>query len=523
MKKIICLALLLVMLFSLTSCVVSEKYDYDMTKYITIPTINGHVIDVELDYVQATIDNYLLSSAKSSATKYAVQEGETVRIILTFTQLKYIDEAQTVDQRGDVILTTDPQAILNNKDKESTKVDSESVKTDSRVITSDGKTYIEITLGGKTGTVDSDGDGVMDKVYDLNADIEKKFLKKKLGQEHNDIYTMPDAASLASLPEAFAPLKEYAGQKVYMTYQVISKPVAEGDVINAKYTGYYIDDDGNIALDDKGKEKTFDSGTSAFFIGSHLAIDDFEKGFIGANIDEEVSFYATFPDDYQSADLKGKKVMFKGTVKTIYDVPEYDLDFVKATFGDFESLEAFETSLKETYAAEKILEYLVTKSVVLDYPRAEYKIIERQLEDIEIDFATQYSMSLDTYITQNLGMADRDAYIKYSMLTEMAYYAYAQQNNLVPTEKDIATARDVLIATYKAQYLEDGGSNITEDQALAYATSFVDEGLEARDLHQEALYAMVADHIETQYVMNEKPTTYTSVTRGGSYFDDKAE
>jgi hypothetical protein len=108
------------------------------------------------------------------------------------------------------------------------------------------------------------------------------------------------------------------------------------------------------------------------------------------------------------------------------------------------------------------------------------------------------------------------------MKAEMAYYAYAQQNGLEPTNADIATARAGLIETYKEQYLQSS-SKITEAEALSLATSFVDEQLTESDIYQEAIYALVGDHLETQYVMKEIAPTYTSVTKGGSLFDPKAE
>ena len=91
-----------------------------------------------------------------------------------------------------------------------------------------------------------------------------------------------------------------------------------------------------------------------------------------------------------------------------------------------------------------------------------------------------------------------------------------------PTEADIATARAALIASYKDQYLSSS-SKITEAQALELATSFVDEQLTESDIYQEAIYTLVGDHLQTQYVMKEIPATYTSVTKGGSLFDPKAE
>ena len=108
------------------------------------------------------------------------------------------------------------------------------------------------------------------------------------------------------------------------------------------------------------------------------------------------------------------------------------------------------------------------------------------------------------------------------MKSEMAYYAYAQQQGIVPTSADIANARASLIAYYQEEYLSSS-SSITDAQALELATSFVDQQLTESDIYQEAIYALVGDHLETQFVMKEIAATYTSVTKGGSLFDAKAE
>ena len=183
------------------------------------------------------------------------------------------------------------------------------------------------------------------------------------------------------------------------------------------------------------------------------------------------------------------------------------------------SIEEFEKELIKSYASQQLLDFLVTESLVLEYPKAEYKLIKKSISDMELDFAAQYGMGFDTYLKTYLGFESRDAYIKYTMKMEMAYYAYAQKLGIAPTEADIATARAELIENYKAQYMSSS-SKLTEAEALEYATSFVDESLTESDLYQEALYKLVGDHLETQYVLKEVATTYTSVSKGGSLFDE---
>ena len=494
MKKIICLALMLIMVLSLASCVIDQKYDYDMTKYVSLPNIAGKEIEVKLDYIQSTIDSDIISSSAVTSNKYTAQSGDNVTMVITIKEMFWlgdgtIDSSKDANGNENVLFTTDNAATTD-------------------VV----ETIVIKNLGAGS----------------FHTEIENKFLKKKLGQEHTDTYKLPaDLTPLQNMltAEQYAKIAPYAGKDCYITYKFVSRPVREGDIVSVTYTGYYTDDAGNIKIGDDGKEATFSggSGTSNVYIGSRTFIEDFEKGLIGFEVGKEGQFKATFPSDYGVDDLNGKTVIFKATVKEIYTPIEYNLEYIKSTYGDqYESVEAFEAELKKVYAAQQLLSYFLENTIVLGYPKAEKRLIANQLKDMELDFATQYGIEFDTYLKTYLGFESREAYICYTMKSEMAYYAYAQQQGIVPTSADIANARASLIAYYQEEYLSSS-SSITDAQALELATSFVDQQLTESDIYQEAIYALVGDHLETQFVMKEIAATYTSVTKGGSLFDAKAE
>ncbi len=493
-KRIICLALMLVMVLSLASCVIDQKYDYDMSDYVTIPDVAGKEIEVKLDYIQSSIDSDIISASAVTSNRYTAKEGDNVKMVITIKELFWsadgkIDSSKDSSGNENVLFTTDDP-------------------TTSGVV--------------ETILIENLGSGK------FHSEIEQKFLKKKLAQEHTDTYKLPaDLSPLQNMltAEQYAKIAPYAGKDCYITYKFVSRPVREGDIVSVTYTGYHIDDAGNIKIGDDGKEVTFSggSGTSNVYIGSRTFIEDFEKGLIGFEVGKEGQFKATFPSDYTAEDLKGKTVIFKATVKEIYTPVQYNLEYVKSTYGDkYASIEEFENDLKKTYASQELLSYLLENTIVLKYPKAEKKLITNQLKEMELDFATQYGIEFDTYLKTYLGFESREAYIEYTMKAEMAYYGYAQKVGIVPTDADIANARAALIANYQQQYLSSS-STITEAQALELATSFVDEQLTESDIYQEAIYTLVGDHLETQYVMKEIPTTYTSVTKGGSLFDPKAE
>ncbi len=503
-KRIICLLLALLMVLSLSSCIIGEKYDYDMTKFIQLPTISGSEIEVKLDSIQATIDSDILDlvAGAQNPDKITAAEGDDVKMVITIKELYWVDDGN--GKKMDQSQVKDENGVV--------------IKPENVLFTTDDATTDKVV---ETLLIKDLGSG------NFHPDIEKKFLKKKLGQSSTEIFTLPsDLTPLKNLltNDQYEKISAYAGKDCYLTYKFISRPVREGDIIQVTYTGYYMDDAGNIKLDKDGKEEKFDggSGTSFVYVGAHLFIEDFEKGVCGMNIDEEGQFKATFPEDYHSEDLKGKTVIFKATVKSIFPATKYDLNFIKTNISDkYTSVEEYEKELVETAAFQQALDKLVTGCTVLDYPRSEYKLIERQLEQLEYQFAIQYQMTFDDYLKNYLGFTSRDAYIKYTMQMEMAYYAYAQANGILPTDGDIADARANLIADYKAEYMASS-SKITEAEALELATSFVDDELEDYEIYQEALYALVGDHLKTQYTIKKTPSTYTSVSKGGSLFE-KAE
>lgn len=503
-KRIICLLLGVIMLLSLTSCIVGQKYDYNMSEYIQLPPLAGSEIEVKLDEIQATIDSSILDLISGSSTpdKITAQEGDNVNMVISMKELYWIegengekiDQAEVKDAQGNVIKPTN--IFFTTDDATTDKI-------------------VESILIKELGK------------GNFHADIEKKFIKKKLGQETTEMYKLPeDLSSLQSAltAEQYAKIAPFAGKDCYITYKFVSRPVREGDIINVTYKGYYTDDAGNIKLDKDGKEEEFagGSGTSYVYVGAHLFIEDFEKGVIGFEVDKEGQFKAKFPDDYHADDLKGKTVIFKATVKSIHPAQKYDLDFVKTYVNDkYASVEEYEQELIDATAFQKALDKLISGCTVLDYPRSEYKLIERQLEQIDNQFALQYGMEFDTYIKNYLGFDSREAYIKYTMQMEMAYYAYAQANGIEPTDGDIANARAVLIADYAEQY-KSSSTTLTTEEATKLATSFVDDELEDYEIYQEALYTVVGNHLKTQYKIKKVDGTYVSVSKGGSLFE-KAE
>lgn len=98
-----------------------------------------------------------------------------------------------------------------------------------------------------------------------------------------------------------------------------NRPVQKGDVTIIDFEGYV---DGKPLENGTGKDFELE-------IGAHQFIEGFEDGLIGATIGAEKTLNLKFPDPYHAAELAGKPVDFKTTVKAIKKkvMPELNAEF----------------------------------------------------------------------------------------------------------------------------------------------------------------------------------------------------
>lgn len=110
-------------------------------------------------------------------------------------------------------------------------------------------------------------------------------------------------------------------EKVARIVTVEDRAVQEGDTAVIDFEGFT---DG-VAFDG-GKGEKF-----PLEIGSQTFIPGFEEQIVGKNIGDEFNVNVTFPEDYNSEELKGKPAVFKCRLHEIKakEMPELDDDFVK--------------------------------------------------------------------------------------------------------------------------------------------------------------------------------------------------
>lgn len=108
-------------------------------------------------------------------------------------------------------------------------------------------------------------------------------------------------------------------RKAQATWKVVETSAADGDRVNINYVGTK---DGVEFAGGKADNQNL-------ILGSKSMIPGFEDGIVGMKAGEEKTISVTFPEDYQSEELKGAKAEFKITLNSVSaaELPELDQAF----------------------------------------------------------------------------------------------------------------------------------------------------------------------------------------------------
>ena len=217
--------------------------------------------------------------------------------------------------------------------------------------------------------------------------------------------------------------------------------VEDGDTINIAFAGKI---DGEL----------FDGGSSESYdltVGTTSMIDGFVEGLIGKNVGETVVLDLQFPEEYHSAEVAGKPVVFEVTInsKKTTIVPEFNDEFVKAN-SDFETTEEYRKYLKEALTNEAqeqfdagvkdaIWEVILTRSEVIKYPEEEMAEAQSITDEMEAEYknqATLYGLDWATFLslfmqTDEEGFAQmKEEYARNMVLSNMVLYKMAKEENI---------------------------------------------------------------------------------------------
>ncbi|NCQ53957.1 trigger factor [Candidatus Saccharibacteria bacterium CG11_big_fil_rev_8_21_14_0_20_41_19] len=234
-----------------------------------------------------------------------------------------------------------------------------------------------------------------------------------------------------------------------------------------------IDGDETI-IDFVGKKGgvAFDGGTGtdyALTLGSNQFVPGFESGVVGHKAGETFDIELTFPADYGSADLKGAKVTFTTTIKTVKEVvlPEITDAFAKKA-GPFNTVAELLadikrelTTQKEKEAGEKLKDALVTELVAASHVPVPDILVEDQAKSIEQDFSNNLmyqGVTIEQYL-ENKGFESKEKWLEtevhdVAVKRVQAGLALAELSKI---EKIEATSAELEahVDTYRQQYAKN--------------------------------------------------------------------
>jgi trigger factor len=153
-----------------------------------------------------------------------------------------------------------------------------------------------------------------------------------------------------------------------------------------------------VTIDFVGKKDgvAFDGGTGTDYdltLGSNSFIPGFEEGIVGKKPGETFDLDLEFPKEYHVADLKGAKVVFTTTLKTVKEIalPEVNDEFA-AKAGPFKTVAELKddikrelTAQKEREEGEKLKDELVKQLVEVSKVPVPEVLVKDQAESIERD------------------------------------------------------------------------------------------------------------------------------------------
>ena len=244
--------------------------------------------------------------------------------------------------------------------------------------------------------------------------------------------------------------------------------------------------DGKPLENAQGNEHSLELGSGNFIPG-------FEEGIVGMTPNESKTLNLKFPEEYHAAQLAGKPVEFKVTLKSIKtkNVPELNDEFAK-TLGQ-ESLEKLRETVKneqvETLKKKidddfknRLMKVLVEKNPV-DVPKSMVKeqkdiliedvkkrMLGQGLTNAEFE---QYKEKWDEDFAKSAVFMIQSGFLTNAVATKLELYA--TEEDVEKRFSDFATKSGLDVAKVRSFYAKDDAKQrlqfkITEDKVVEYLT-----------------------------------------------------
>ncbi len=287
----------------------------------------------------------------------------------------------------------------------------------------------------------SEADEDPDKIIQDMKDKYTKFVT--IGEYKDIVYTPTDATVTdADVQKKINILVDNATKYNHIT----NRKAKKGDVVHIDYVGTV---DG----------KTFDGGSTneqgiEIELGKSGYVDGFDDQIIGHKAKDVFNIKVTFPKDYKTKSLAGKKAVFKTTLDYISE--EVDATYTDALVKDqtsYNSKKEFEAATRtelmkdaEKEAASEdrqaVISAAVSKCSVKDYPSDELNERKNTVITGIKNRASASDMDYDEMLKNMYGVTEDqfndqlDAFVKNYLKEKMVMVAIADKENITVTKAD---------------------------------------------------------------------------------------
>ena len=278
---------------------------------------------------------------------------------------------------------------------------------------------------------------------------------------------------------------------IYYGYsdKITDRAVTEDDTVSISYAGYL---DGVAFEGGTGDKDNFTIYDGGGFIPG------FAEGLIGATPGVLTDVNVTFPENYHSADLAGKAVVFKVTVHHIYEAKELTDEIANdMTGGEYKTAEdllkyynEYLTNMVDTEFEEKKFDLtwstISEKSTVVSRPDD----IINSLFDYEIavaqESADQYGMDVDTLLSyQGYTRESLKAAIEESVIYNILIYSFIKAENFSITDdeyyqfiEDSGYTEEELLKSYTKEELRDTVKFVLAQERAVEYQNFIETDTE---------------------------------------------
>lgn len=290
--------------------------------------------------------------------------------------------------------------------------------------------------------------------------------------------------------------------KYSTTNEITDRAVQDGDTVNIDYVG---------KMDGKEFEGGSDEGHD-LKIGSNEFIAGFEKGLIGKKIGEDVTLNLTFPEDYGTADLRGKEVVFEVKINKIKETVTPDVsDKMVEEQTEYATVKDFCDAKTKELAEELLWEKYIDSATVSRYPKKETKAYYDQLISYYKQLAAYNGVTLETMVSTFGGYSSVDDFFAYALSSakstvkeEMVVYLTVREHDITLTDEDYKKLGGELATEYGYKDLEEyeDANGVTAIKANVYTDLIVEKILGASSFD----YDMPETSVETETTSPEDET-----------------